>query len=190
MVGVKKVLVDGNELYYPVSELEMFTDSTAKVFNMALSSKAELNTEVVPEWFYEKEGKLILPSKRVLIVSYTSRLEENLLKKESIDPGEARFFERHSVKIMDGDRHKETVAVDRLADSAQYNLLYALDRSADSIERYGENEEFRELFDDLFSDCACRRYLEKGISHSRNIELTDEDTQKLLRLYSVIVKEN
>ena len=190
MVGAKKVLVDGKEWYYPVSGLELFTDNVAKEFGIVLAPRTELNTEVVPEWFYKKEGSLVLPSKRVLLVSYTSSLEENLLKNDATNLGNGLFFERQHFKIMEGERHKETAVVGRLAEYAQYDLLYAFDRSEDSIERYGEKEDFRELFDDLFAEFNCRRYLEKGISHSRTIDLTEENAQKLQRLYAILVREN
>ena len=139
MVGAKKVIVDGKEWYYPINDLELFTDKVAKEFGVPLAPRTELNTEVVPEWFYEKEGELVLPSKRTLLVSYTSSLEEGLLKKDAANPGKDRFFESNHFKIMEGERHRETVVVSRLAENDDYNLSYFFD----------EEQEFREKYADL-----------------------------------------
>ena len=191
--GYKIVSVNGIKYEYPVSALEVFTDSVADKFGVRLSSKTELNKDD-PEgrWEFEKSGKLSLPTKEILAINYISCLEPDILKMGKYALDKNAFYENHRFRILDSKkRQKEAVAITRYGKRMGYDLLYVFESRKDYIRAYSKGYGFKKAFDALFDDKAVhRRYCGKGTSSSKSISLTSKEQEMILLLYERILKQH
>lgn len=192
--GYKIVSVNGTKYEYPVSALEVFTDSVADKFGVKLSSKTELNNEGPDpqgKWEFEKTGKLSLPTKEILAINYTSDIEKCILDMRKYAKDPTAFYESHRFRILNRkEMQKEAVAITRRSDHKEYDLLYVFENAKDYI-KAGSNIGFKKAFDALFDDKAVhRRYCGKGKSSSKSINLTSKEQEMIFLLYERILKQH